>query len=177
MALPYTARPLLQCDRATGGNRRLAPGPARFSGTQMAAACKAQAETPVGRTLWRFLGVAVIAVGAVVALLALLTEGQARSALLGGGAGLLANVYAVWRVYVSPADASAERALLNLYRAEFGKLVITGALCALAFALIKDLAIAGFLAGLVTALLAATLGAITAQSSDTAPPAAGRKGN
>jgi hypothetical protein len=55
--------------------------------------------------------------------------------------------------------------------------VITGALCALAFALIKDLAIAGFLTGLVTALLAATLGAITVQRSDTAPPAGGRKGN
>jgi F0F1-type ATP synthase assembly protein I len=80
---------------------------------------------------------------------------------------LLANVYAVWRVYASLVDASAERTLLNLYRAEFGKLVIIGALCALAFALIKDLAIAGFLTGLVTALLAATLGAITVQSSDT----------
>ncbi|HIE77169.1 MAG TPA: hypothetical protein EYP93_13560 [Gammaproteobacteria bacterium] len=133
----------------------------------MAVACKAQAETPVGKTLWRILGVAVMAVGGVVVLFALLTEGQARSALLGGSAGLLANVYAVWRVYAPPADTSAQRELLNLYRAEFGKLVITGALCALAFALIKDLAIAGFLTGLVTALLAATLGAITVQSSDT----------
>ena len=133
----------------------------------MAVACKAQAETPVGKTLWRILGVAAITVGGVVVLLALLTEGQARSALLGGSVGLLANVYAVWRVYASLADTSAERALLNLYRAEVGKLVITGALCALAFALIKDLAIAGFLTGLVTALLAATLGAITVQSSDT----------
>ena len=100
----------------------------------MAAACKAQAETPVGRTLWRILGVAAITVGGVVVLLALLTEGQARSALLGGSVGLLANVYAVWRVYASLADTSAERALLNLYRAEVGKMVITGALCALAFA-------------------------------------------
>ena len=58
----------------------------------MAAACKAQAKTPVGKTLWRILGVAVIAVGGVVVLLALLTDGQARSALLGGIVGLLANV-------------------------------------------------------------------------------------
>ena len=77
----------------------------------MAVACKAQAETPVGKTLWRILGVAAITVGSVVVLLALLTEGQARSALLGGSAGLLANVYAVWRVYASPADTSAEREL------------------------------------------------------------------
>ena len=167
VALPYTARPFVAVQITHGGNIRLAPGPAEVSGTQMAVACKAQAETPVGKTLWRILGVAVMAVGGVVVLFALLTEGQARSALLGGSAGLLANVYAVWRVYASLVDASAERTLLNLYRAEFGKLVIIGALCALAFALIKDLAIAGFLTGLVTALLAATLGAITVQSSDT----------
>jgi len=167
VALPYTARPFVAVQITHGGNIRLAPGPAEVSGTQMAAACKAQAKTPVGKTLWRILGAAVIAVGGVVVLLALLTDGQARSALLGGIVGLLANVYAVWRVYASLVDASAERTLLNLYRAEFGKLVIIGALCALAFALIKDLAIAGFLTGLVTALLAATLGAITVQSSDT----------
>ena len=84
-----------------------------------------------------------MATAIAVALLAALTEGQARSALLGGGIGLVANGYSAWRVFAGPVKTSAEATLANLYRAEFGKLVITGALCALAFALIEELTAAG----------------------------------
>ena len=99
-------------------------------------------------------------------LLALLTDGQAQSSLLGGGIAFVANGYSVWRVFSAPAEISGEAALANLYRAEFGKLVITGALCAMAFALVDDLAVGGFLAGLLATLLAATIGAIFAQRND-----------
>ena len=99
-------------------------------------------------------------------LLAMLADGQARSALLGGGIALLANGYSVWRVFSAPAETSGEAALANLYRAEFGKLVITGALCAMAFAFADNLAVGGFLAGLLATLLAATIGAIFAQRND-----------
>ena len=57
-------------------------------------------------------------------LLAMLADGQARSALLGGGIALLANGYSVWRIFSAPAETSGEAALANLYRAEFGKLVV-----------------------------------------------------
>ena len=72
-----------------------------------------------------------------------------------------------------PADISGEATLVNLYRAEFGKLVITGALCATAFALVDQLAVGGFLAGLLATLLAATIGAIFAQRNDVGERPAG----
>jgi F0F1-type ATP synthase assembly protein I len=106
-------------------------------------------------------------------LLALLVDGQARSSLLGGGIAFVANGYAVWRVYSAPVDVSGEATLVNLYRAEFGKLVITGALCATAFALVDQLAVGGFLAGLLATLLAATIGAIFAQRNDVGERPAG----
>jgi len=99
-------------------------------------------------------------------LLALLADGQARSGLLGGGIAFVANGYSVWRVFSAPTDAAGAMTLANLYRAEFGKLVITGVLCALAFGLVEDLAIGGFLAGLLVTLVAATIGAIFAQRND-----------
>ena len=107
------------------------------------------------------------------ALLALLVDGQARSSLLGGGIAFVANGYSVWRVFSVPADISGEATLVNLYRAEFGKLVITGALCATAFALVDELAVGGFLAGLLATLLAATIGAIFAQRNDVGERPAG----
>ena len=133
----------------------------------MVATLKSQPATSVTRMLGWTLGAAAVATAIAVALLAALTEGQARSALLGGGIGLVANGYSAWRVFAGPIKTSAEATLANLYRAEFGKLVITGALCALAFALIEELTAAGFLAGLVSALLASTLGAIIAQGGET----------
>ena len=107
------------------------------------------------------------------ALLALLVDGQARSSLLGGGIAFVANGYSVWRVFSVPANISGEATLVNLYRAEFGKLVITGALCATAFALVDQLAVGGFLAGLLATLLAATIGAIFAQRNDVGERPAG----
>ena len=107
------------------------------------------------------------------ALLALLVDGQARSSLLGGGIAFVANGYSVWRVFSAPADISGEVTLGNLYRAVFGKLVIIGALCATAFALVDQLAVGGFLAGLLATLLAATIGAIFAQRNDVGEQPAG----
>jgi len=117
-----------------------------------------------------FAGAAIVL---TAGLLALLADGQARSSLLGGGIALVANGYSVWRVFCAPADTSGVATLANLYRAEFGKLVITGALCAMAFALVDHLAVWGFLSGLLATLLAATIGAIFAQRNDVGERPAG----
>ena len=107
------------------------------------------------------------------ALLALLVDGQARSSLLGGGIAFVANGYSVWRVFAVPADISGEATLVNLYRAEFGKLVITGALCATVFALVDQLAVGGFMPGFLAKMIAATIGAIFAQRNDVGERPAG----
>ena len=112
---------------------------------------------------WVLGTTAVAALGVVVAL-AMFTEGQARSGGLGAGIAFAASGYAVLRAFSSRDEGVGEVALALLYRAEFGKLLITGGLCAVAFSFIEDLAVGGFLIGLVTTLLASTLGAILAQT-------------
>ena len=125
---------------------------------------------PIGASAGDILRWVLVSAGAAAfittMLLALLADGQARSALLGGGIAFVANGYSVWRVFSAPSDVSGAMALANLYRAEFGKLVITGVLCALAFGLVEGLALGGFLAGLLASLIAATIGAIFAQRND-----------
>ena len=97
---------------------------------------------PIGASAGDILRWVLVSAGAAAfittMLLALLADGQARSALLGGGIAFVANGYSVWRVFSAPTDVSGAMTLANLYRAEFGKLVITGALCALAFGLVED---------------------------------------
>ena len=116
---------------------------------------------------------AVTATTAVIVILffALFAKDQAHSAMTGAGIAFIATGYAVRRVFSLRGeqlleDSSGAATLAGLYRAEFGKLVITGALCAGAFAVVKDLEVVGFLVGLVATLLSATFGAILAQVSE-----------
>ena len=101
----------------------------------------------------------------VILFFALFAKDQAHSAMTGAGIAFIATGYAVRRVFSLRGeqlleDSSGAATLAGLYRAEFGKLVITGALCAVAFAVVK------VLVGLVATLLSATFGAILAQVSE-----------
>jgi F0F1-type ATP synthase assembly protein I len=136
-------------------------------------ASRSQIAVSAGDVLRWVLVFAGVAMVLTTGLLALLADGQARSSLLGGGIAFVANGYSVWRAFSAPVDTSGAATLGNLYRAEFGKLVITGALCAAAFALVDHLAVGGFLAGLLATLLAATMGAIFAQRNDVGERPAG----
>ena len=51
--------------------------------------------------------------------------------------------------------------MFTLYRAEFGKLVIVGVLCAVVFAAVDEIRIGGFLAGLLSGMFAATAAVVT----------------
>lgn len=82
---------------------------------------------------------------------------MAASAFAGALICGVANCYAAWRVFRrSPQEASEFGELSNLYRAEFGKLIIIGALSAFVFA-ISQVKILAFVAGCMIALLAGTL--------------------
>ncbi len=116
---------------------------------------------------------AVTASTAVIVILffVVFAKDQAQSAMTGAGIAFIATGYAVRRVFSARGrelleDSSGAATLAGLYRAEFGKLVITGALCAVAFVAVKDLEVVSFLVGLVATLLSATFGAILAQVSE-----------
>ena len=86
---------------------------------------------------------------------------ELRSALIGAGISVVGNGYAVRRVFERPSGKSAQDELATLYRAEFGKLFIVGGLCAMAFIALDEIRIAGFLAGLITGMIAATVAVAT----------------
>ena len=111
---------------------------------------------------------AVTASTAVIVILffVVFAKDQAQSAMTGAGIAFIATGYAVRRGRELLEDSSGAATLAGLYRAEFGKLVITGALCAVAFVAVKDLEVVSFLVGLVATLLSATFGAILAQVSE-----------
>ena len=112
-------------------------------------ASRSQIAVSAGDVLRWVLVFAGVAMVLTTGLLALLADGQARSSLLGGGIAFVANGYSVWRAFSAPADTSGAATLGNLYRAEFGKLVIIGVLCGCAFIALEDLNFAAFLGGLV----------------------------
>lgn len=85
----------------------------------------------------------------------------ARSALAGALICGVANVYAAWRVFAArdrPVSEYGE--LANLYRAEFGKLLVIGALSAALFSVV-EVEILAFVGACLGALLAGTLVAAT----------------
>lgn len=85
----------------------------------------------------------------------------ARSAAAGAVICGVANAYAAWRVFVSKARRTSEYGeLTNLYRAEFGKFVMIGALSAALFS-VSDVNILAFVGGCIGAILAGTLVAAT----------------
>jgi F0F1-type ATP synthase assembly protein I len=73
-----------------------------------------------------------------------------HAALLGAGIGVAGNGYAAWRVFAGSRSKNGSVAMFELYRAEFGKLVIIGVLCGCAFIALEDLNFAAFLGGLVS---------------------------
>lgn len=81
----------------------------------------------------------------------------ARSAAAGAIICGIGNLYAAWRVFVSKRRPASEYGeLANLYRAEFGKLVMIGALSAVLFA-VSNVDILAFVGGCISAILAGTL--------------------
>lgn len=104
----------------------------------------------------------LIAVQSTVAALAGLLGGlddfeSARSALAGAGICGIANIYAAWRVFRSGSRAGSEYGeLANLYRAEFGKFVMIGALSAMLFA-VSEVRILAFVGGCLGAIVAGIL--------------------
>ena len=116
----------------------------------------------VGRlTLRRILIAQLVTLMLVVGILLVLAPTQVRSALIGAGISVAGNGYAVRRVFGQYSEKTAQAELAALYRAEFGKLFIVAALCAVTFIALNEIKIAGFLAGLFTGIIAATLAAAT----------------
>ena len=113
----------------------------------------------------RVLAANIIALVTLLLVLYLVAPGEARSALIGSGIGIVGNGYAVWRVFVRPTKGPVQGELLVLYRAEFGKLVIMGGLCAAVFAAVDGIRIAGVLLGLLSGLIATT-GAVLTQKTE-----------
>ena len=101
-------------------------------------------------------------VTAVMALVLWLVVPQhLQSALVGAGISVAGNGYAAWRVFSGGAAKSGPTELFTLYRAEFGKLIIVGVLCTVAFAAIDGLSIVAFVGGLILGMITATLAAAT----------------
>ena len=97
----------------------------------------------------------------MIVTLYVLAPADVRSALFGAGISVAGNGYAGWRVFSRPARELGQGELVTLYRAEFGKLVIVGVLCAVVFATVDEIRIAGFLAGLLVGMIAATTAVMT----------------
>ena len=97
----------------------------------------------------------------MVVVLYVIAPSDVRSALFGAGISVAGNGYAAWRVFSRQATESGGSELFNLYRAEFGKLVIVGVLCAAVFVAMDEIRIAGFLAGLLAGMIAATVAVVT----------------
>lgn len=107
----------------------------------------------------------------IVLALALIFYGRmaAYSALLGGMIYTIANGYAGWRIFSRQQNGSVHGELYNFYRAEFGKLLMIGALCAATFASIKAINVIAFVGGCVAAMIAGVVGA-SLERANYAPP-------
>ena len=114
-----------------------------------------------GLTLKRILTAQLGTFIVVVVVLYVIAPSDVRSALFGAGISVAGNGYAAWRVFSRQATESGGSELFNLYRAEFGKLVIVGVLCAAVFVAVDEIRIAGFLAGLLAGMIAATVAVVT----------------
>lgn len=113
-----------------------------------------------GREIYWGLGCGFLSICMVIPIIIILSEDQVRPYLLGSGIGVISNLYAMVRVFAKPAKSSGDLVLVNLYRAEVGKLIIIGVLSAIVFAFEDDLQILGFLLGLFVTLMASVFGVI-----------------
>ncbi len=117
----------------------------------------AQTLSPVKRVLLTQLSAAF----AVAFALGLFGRAAALSALAGGLICAIANTYAGWRVFSTGTRASVYAELQNMYRAEFGKLILIGSLCAAVFAAVPDIHVVAFVGGCIGVIIAGTVGAAT----------------
>ena len=111
---------------------------------------KANNRLPIKHILFAQAGVTLL----VALVLALHGRVAAYSALTGGLIFVVANAYAAWRAFAPLPLESAEGALANLYRAEFGKLVIIASLFIAVFAGWEGVNIFAFLAGSIATMVA-----------------------
>ncbi len=112
----------------------------------------------------RIAGAQLAATVVVAMLLMGYATPAAYAAALGGIIIIIAHAYAGWRIFSRSERISTDYKLYNFYRAELGKLVVIGALCGLVFVAVPTLHIAGFLAGLVVALLTGPIAAATVKT-------------
>lgn len=110
----------------------------------------AQARSPVKRIFTAQCGATL---GLAFALLPF-DQDAAQSALMGGVICTIANTYAVWRVFSRAERGSVYGELGNLYRAEFGKLLMIAAMCVAYFAAVRDVNILAFVGGCAAAVVA-----------------------
>ena len=155
LSLPYTARPLTrhgEIGAVTGvdADHLLTPVECRHTGL-----------AAEGLTLKRVLIAQLMALVVVVIAFQVLAPADMRSVLFGAGISLVGNGYAAWQVFSRSAKKPTQGELFNLYRAEFGKLVIVGALCAAVFATVEEVRIVGFLTGLLVGMITATVAVVT----------------
>ena len=111
---------------------------------------KANIRLPIKHILLVQAGVTLL----VALVLALYGRVAAYSAFTGGLICVVANAYAAWRAFAPMQMESAEGALANLYRAEFGKFLIIASLFIAVFAGWKDVNIVAFLAGSIATMVA-----------------------
>lgn len=123
---------------------------------------KARTPSTIKRVFAAQLGVTIIL---AVALVVVHGGVAAYSALLGGTIYTIANTYASWRVFSRKNCDSAHGELFNLYRAEFGKLVMIGSLCAATFAALDSINVIAFVGGCLGAMIAGTV-SISGQTVD-----------
>ena len=115
---------------------------------------KALTPSTVKRVFATQLGVTIILAAALV----IVYGGVAAySGMLGGTIYTIANTYASWRVFSRKQCNSAHGELFNLYRAEIGKLVMIGVLCATAFAALDAINVIAFIGGCLSAMIAGTV--------------------
>lgn len=93
----------------------------------------------------------------------------AYSALLGGMIYTIANAYAGWRIFSRQQSGCVHGELYNFYRAEFGKLLMIGALCAATFASIEQISVIAFVGGCVATMIAGVVGASSEQADYASP--------
>ncbi len=124
---------------------------------------KANAYLPVQRALVAQLG----SIAVLASVLAVYNRVAAYSALLGGVICLVANAYAGWRIFSPHKKSFAGGELYKFYRAEFGKLVMIGAMCAATFSTVEVINMLAFVAGFVGTMIAGTIGMVTGNTNKT----------
>ena len=114
---------------------------------------KANFRLPIKHILLAQAGVTLL----VALVLALHGRVAAYSAFTGGLICVVANAYAAWRAFAPVSMESADGALANLYRAEFGKFVIIASLFIAVFAGWEGVDIVAFLAGSIATMVAGAI--------------------